>query len=200
MFGYVEGRFGAHAEFLAIGQHASAAYVPDGVGFPAAAAATEGAHYALAFALVTRLRAGQDVLVLGATGGIGSAAVQLLKAGGVTVTAADVPDDGRRYDAVMDAVGKSTFGRARPLLKPSGVYVSSELGPKAQNIGLAMLWPVMRGRHVRFAFPLHNHAMIRRIAELLADGRFRPLIDRHYPLDPPLNRQIGDLVAKTASS
>jgi NADPH:quinone reductase-like Zn-dependent oxidoreductase len=205
VFGYVEGRFGAHAEFLTVPAHASVAHVPDGVGFAAAAAATEGAHYALAFARVTRIRAGSDVLVLGATGGIGSAAVQLLKAGGVRVTAAarghtdvvgelgadrviaaaaeDVPDDGRRYDAVLDAVGKSTFGRARRLLKPSGTYVSSELGPKAQNIGLSLLWPVMRGRHVRFAFPLHDQAMIGRIADLLADGRFRPLIDRHYPLD-----------------
>jgi NADPH:quinone reductase-like Zn-dependent oxidoreductase len=204
VFGYVEGRFGAHAEFLTVPEDASVAPVPDGVDLAAAAAATEGAHYALAFARVARIRAGQHVLVLGATGGIGSAAVQLLKAGGVRVTAAarehpdvvlalgaddvieaaaeDVPDDGRRYDAVLDAVGKSTFGRVRPLLQPSGVYVSSELGPKAQNIGLALLWPVMRGRHVRFPFPLHDQAMIRHLADLLADGRFRPLIDRRYPL------------------
>jgi NADPH:quinone reductase-like Zn-dependent oxidoreductase len=204
VFGYVEGRFGAHADLLAVDASASVAHVPEGVDLASAAAATEGAHYALAFARVARIRAGQDVLVLGATSGIGSAAVQLLAAGGVRVTAAarertdlvsglgadrvveaaaeDVPDDGRRYDAVLDAVGKSTFGRARRLLKPSGVYVSSELGPKAQNVGLAMLWPVMRGRHVRFAFPLHDRAMIRRLADLLADGRFRPLIDRRYPL------------------
>ncbi|RBY91295.1 NAD(P)-dependent alcohol dehydrogenase [Blastococcus sp. TF02A-30] len=205
VFGYVEGSFGAHAEFLTVPQHGSVAHVPDDVDLTTAAAATEGAHYALAFARVARIRAGQDVLVLGATGGIGSAAVRLLTAGGVRVTAvarehADVvaglgadrvitapaegvPDDGQRYDAVLDAVGRSTFGRVRRLLAPSGVYVSSELGPGAQNIGLAALWPVMRGRHVRFPFPLHDQAMIRRIAGLLADGRFRPVIDRRYSLD-----------------
>jgi NADPH:quinone reductase-like Zn-dependent oxidoreductase len=206
VFGYVEGRFGAHAEYLTVPERASVARIPDGVEFASAAAATEGAHYALACARVARIRAGDDVLVLGATGGIGSAAVQLLKAGGVNVTAAarghtdvviglgadqviaaaaeDVPDDGRRYDAVIDAVGKSTFGRARPLLKPTGVYMSSELGPKAQNIGLSLVSPLMRGhRRVRFPFPVHDQQMISRIAGLLADGRFRPLIDRHYPLD-----------------
>jgi NADPH:quinone reductase-like Zn-dependent oxidoreductase len=228
VFGYLEGRFGAHAEFLAVDAAGSVAHVPEGVDLAVAAAATEGAHYALAFARVARIRAGQDVLVLGATGGIGSAAVQLLKAGGVTVTAAapahtdlvaglgadrvieaaaaDVPDDGRRYDAVLDAVGKSTFGRARRLLKPSGVYVSSELGPKAQNIGLALLWPVMRGRHVRFAFPLHDQAMIGHLADLLADGRFRPLIDRRYPLEEIVEayryvdsgRKIGNVVLDVA--
>ena len=205
VFGYVEGRFGAHAEFLTVPEHASVARVPDGVTFPCAAAATEGAHYALAFMRVAATRAGQDVLVLGASGGIGSAAVQLLKAGGVTVTAvtrghadlvaglgADrvvdaaaeaVPDDGRRYDAVFDAVGKSSFGRARKHLRPSGVYVSSELGSGAQNIPLSLISPVVRGRRVRFPFPRHDQAMIQGLAALLADGRFRPLIDRHHPLD-----------------
>jgi NADPH:quinone reductase-like Zn-dependent oxidoreductase len=205
VFGYVEGRFGAHAEFLTVPEHASVARVPDGVDLAAAAAATEGPHYALAFARVARVRAGQHVLVIGATGGIGSAAVQLLKAGGVTVTAvarghaelvaglgadrvvladaADIPDDGQRYDAVCDAVGKSTFGRTRALLRPGGVYVSSELGPKAQNLGLALISPLTRGRRVRFPYPLHDQTMMRRFADLLADGRLRPLIDRHYPLE-----------------
>jgi NADPH:quinone reductase-like Zn-dependent oxidoreductase len=205
VFGYVEGRFGGHAEFLVVPQDASVAHVPEGVDMAQAAAATEGSHYALAMIRVSRVRAGQEVLVLGATGGIGSAAVQLLAAGGVRVTAAapghmdvvlglgadqvvaaaaqDVPDDGRRYDAVFDAVGKSSFARARPLLKPSGVYVSSELGPKAQNIPLSLVSPFVRGRRVRFPFPRHDQQMIRRIAGQLADGRFRPLIDRHYPLE-----------------
>jgi NADPH:quinone reductase-like Zn-dependent oxidoreductase len=205
VFGYVEGRFGAHAERLVVAEDASVAAIPPGVGFADAAASTEGGHYALAMARVTRVRPGQHVLVVGASGGIGSAAVQLLAAGGVRVTAAtlghteevgrlgadrviegaagDLPDDGTRFDAVFDAVGKSSFAACRPLLAPRGVYTSSELGPRAQNIPLSLLSPFTRGRRVRFPFPLHDQAMIRRIARLLADGRFRPLVDRHYSLE-----------------
>jgi NADPH:quinone reductase-like Zn-dependent oxidoreductase len=205
VFGYVEGRFGAHAEHLTVPERGSVAAVPPGIGFADAAATTEGGHYALAMARVARTRPGQHVLVLGASGGIGSAAVQLLKAGGVTVTAAavgaldrvaglgadrvveaaadDVPDDGTRYDAVFDAVGKSSFGRYRSRLTARGVYTSSELGPKGQNIPLSALSVFSPGRRVRFPFPLHDQVMIRRLADLLADGRLRPLIDRHFPLD-----------------
>ncbi|GAA3883269.1 NAD(P)-dependent alcohol dehydrogenase [Saccharothrix violaceirubra] len=206
VFGYNEGAFGAHAEYLAVPQDGSIATIPADVTFEQAAPGTEGAHYALAFITHAGIRAGQDVLVNGATGGIGSAAVQLLKSLDVTVTAVcatenlalvrdlgadrvvdytagDFTADERTYDAVFDAVGKSTFGRCRRLLKPGGVYLSSELGPWAQNPVLALVTPLLRGRRVRFPFPRDDRAVVERLRDLMASGAFTPVVDRRYPLD-----------------
>jgi NADPH:quinone reductase-like Zn-dependent oxidoreductase len=206
VFGYNEGAFGTHAELLAVPEDAPIAEVPANVTFEQAAAATEGAHYALAFIRTAGIRAGQDVLVHGATGAIGSAAVQLLKALGATVTAVcdtanlalvaglgadrvvdrtagDFTADGQTYDAVLDAVGKSTFGRCRRLLRPRGVYLSSDVGPWWQNVFLALVTPPLRGRKVRFPIPKQDQDMVRHLADLMASGAYTPVIDRRYPLE-----------------
>jgi NADPH:quinone reductase-like Zn-dependent oxidoreductase len=145
------------------------------------------------------------VLVNGATGAIGSAAVQLLASRGVQVTAVcetahlelvrglgaervidraveDFTQDGQRYDVVFDAVGKSSFGRCRRLLEPRGVYLSTDLGPGGQNPFLALVTPLLPGKSVLFGFPRHDQAMMNDFKDLMESGQFRPLIDRSYPL------------------
>ncbi|GAB3904131.1 NAD(P)-dependent alcohol dehydrogenase [Kibdelosporangium lantanae] len=229
VFGYNEGAFGAHAEYLSVPQDGSIATVPAGVTFEQAAPGIEGAHYALACIRHAGTRAGQDVLVYGATGAIGSAAVQLLKSLDVTVTAVcatesltlvknlgadrvvdytaeDFTQDTQTYDAVFDAVGKSTFGRCRRLLKPGGVYLSSELGPWGQNLMLAVVTPLLRGRKVKFPFPRHNQAIVRHLRELIESGDFTPVIDRRYALDQIVDayryvetgQKIGNVVITVA--
>jgi NADPH:quinone reductase-like Zn-dependent oxidoreductase len=210
VFGYNEGAFGTHAEYLSVPHDGAIATMPTGVTFEEAAPGTEGSHYALAFLTKAGIRAGHEVLVYGATGGIGSAAVQLLKQRGATVTAVCGPDhldlvkglgadrvvdytaqdftrDEQSYDAVFDAVGKSTFGRCGRLLKPGGVYLSSELGPGCQNLLLPLVTPLFRGRKVKFPIPTQNQEMIRSFRDLMEAGEFRPVIDRRYPLE-----QIAD--------
>jgi NADPH:quinone reductase-like Zn-dependent oxidoreductase len=201
VFGYNEGAFGSHAEFLAVPADGSIAPIPADVPFATAAAGTEGSHYALAFVRVSGVAAGQDVLVYGATGAIGSAAVQLLKSIGVTVTAVcdtanldlvrklgadrvldhttgEFTSHTHTYDAVFDAVGKRTFGECKRLLKARGSYLSSDLGPWAQNLFLPVL-----SRRVKFPFPKDDQEIVRHLAGLMASGEFTPVIDRHYPLD-----------------
>ena len=206
VFGYNEGPFGAHAEYLAVPEDGSVVTMPADSTFEEVAASTEGSHYALGFINKAKIESGQDVLVNGATGAIGSAAVQLLKALGANVTAVcgtehvalvsemgadrvidyevdDFTQDEQAYDAVLDAVGKSTFGRCRGLLKPRGIYMSSELGPLVQNPFLALVSPLGRGRKVMFAIPTHDQEMMGYFKELLASGELKPLIDRRYSLE-----------------
>ena len=205
VFGYLEGPFGAHAELLVIPEGGSVARIPAGLTFEQAAPGTEGSHYALGMIRAARVGAGDHVLVNGATGGIGSAAVQLLHALGAEVTAVcfgehvdlvrglgadrvidcaaeDFTRGPTRYDLVIDAVGKSTFTASRRVLKRRGLYLSSELGPRFQNPRRALVAPLSRGQRVLFPIPTHNQAMIGELAGLMQSGAFRPLIDRTYPL------------------
>ena len=225
VFGFKGVPFGAHAEYLTIPEDGLVATMPAGVTFEEAAPGTEGAHYALSFLRKARVRGGQDVLVIGATGAIGSAAVQLLKGLGAKVTAVcgggqvelvkglgadrvvdytteDFTMDSQRYDVVLDAVGKSSFGRCRRLLRPRGIYLSSEFGPLAQNLLLALVTPLARGRKVGLSISRDDPRMAGELQELIESGVFRPLVDRSYPLDQIVEayryvetgRKIGNVV------
>ena len=150
VFGYCEGPFGVHAEYVTIPEDSSVATMPANMSYAEAAPGTEGSHYALSIIRKAKIQRGQDVLVNGATGAIGSAAVQLLKSLGAEVTAVcgterqelvrrlgadrvidytagDFTKEDHTYDVVLDAVGKSSFGQCKRLLKPGGIYLSPEL-------------------------------------------------------------------------
>jgi NADPH:quinone reductase-like Zn-dependent oxidoreductase len=231
VFGYIEGSFGAHAEYLTIAEDASLALMPADTTFEDAAPGTEGSHYALSFIRKADIRSGQDVLVNGATGAIGSAAVQLVKSLGANVTAVcdtehmdlverlgadrvidftadDFTEDGQTYDVVLDAVGKSTFGRCGHLLKPGGIYESSELGPWGQNPFLALITPLFRGKKVIFPIPQCDQEMVRYFSDLMESGEFAPVIDRRYALDEIVEayryvetgQKIGNVVIAVATT
>jgi NADPH:quinone reductase-like Zn-dependent oxidoreductase len=210
VFGYVEGSFGAHAEYLVIPEDGSLATIPADLTCDEAAPGTEGAHYALSHIRQGKVRRGKNVLVYGATGAIGSAAVQLLKEIGARVTAVcatpqvelvrslgadrvvdytveDFTKDVQRYDMVFDAAGKTSFVACRPLLKPGGIYVSSGEGHLLQNLVVllvtAVTGPLLGTRKVVFPRPKIDQAMVRYFKELMESGTFKPVIDRRYPLD-----------------
>jgi NADPH:quinone reductase-like Zn-dependent oxidoreductase len=213
VFGFVEGRPGAHAELVAVAVEGLVAVVPQGWELADAAPGMEGVHYAHAFLRVTGLGPGSRALVHGATGGIGSAAVQLLHAEGVEVTAvcdrlppgrsdllhelgADsvvqldrgdgVDSVGDGFAAVLDATGHTSFAAMRRLLRPGGSYVSSDLGRGGQNVLLAVLSPFARAlgrRHVRFPLPHADSALAGYLRQLMLDGAYRPVVDRTYQFD-----------------
>jgi NADPH:quinone reductase-like Zn-dependent oxidoreductase len=209
VFGFKDIGCGAQAEYLAVAAD-HVATIPDELSWGQAAAGTEGAHYARNFMNKVPIAPGQDVLVYGASGAIGSALVQLLKAEGLNVTAVcgarnvervkslgadrvidytheDFRQDTQRYDYVFDAVGKVSFFKTRHLLKPGGVYISSDLGFLAQNIYLPMITPWSRRllgtRMTAFPVPTDIPASLALVKRLIEEGKFRAVIDREYPFD-----------------
>ena len=209
VFGFDDTGLQACAQYLVMNADGPLGAVPANRTLEEVAGVLEGVHYARNMCNKVRLTPGQHALVHGATGAIGSAALQLLKAAGLHVTATcrgehadlirglgadavldytreDFTAGGGPYRAVFDSVGKSTFGRCRPVLEPRGVYVSSELGPWGQNIPLALaaplLAPLLRGHVVRFPLPLGTPASIALAREMLEAGTLRVLVERTYPL------------------
>jgi NADPH:quinone reductase-like Zn-dependent oxidoreductase len=204
--GYCEGTFGAHAEYMTVQAHRLVAAMPKDSTFEEAAPSTEGSHYALSFFRAAKIKSGHDVLINGATGAIGSGAVLIAKNLGLRVTAVcgtehvalvkslgadrvvdylteDFTRDQQRYDLVIDAVGKSSFRRCRRLLKPGGIYVSSDVGFLWHGPILAVVTPLFRGRKVMFVVPHRDPEGLKYLKGLIESGKFKPIIDRPYPLD-----------------
>lgn len=206
VFGFDDKKFGAHAEYLVLSEHAAIALIPANLTFEAAAPIGEGAHYALCDIRASKIKAGEHALVYGATGAIGSAAIAILKAMGVFVTAVcntksvqlvkslgadevidyqtqDFTKTKTRFDLVFDAVGKTSFGACKPLMNEKSFYVSTELGKNGQNVWYALAAPLIGAKKVLFPIPLVKKEQIEYLAKLVEDGKFRPLIDRTYPLE-----------------
>ena len=205
VFGFNDKTFGGHAEYLTIAETAAITTMPENINFEEAAALTEGAHYALVDIKAANVQSGQNVIVYGATGAIGSAAVQLLKHFGAKVTAvcntknvnlikslgADVVIDYQtqdftktenKYHFIFDAVGKSSYKQCKPLLTENGIYISTELGKNGVNILLALTTPIMGGKKLLFPMPTISKDDVILFKELVQKQAFKPVIDSQYKL------------------
>lgn len=206
VFGYNDTRFGAHAEYMVMAEHDSITTIPANSTYEEAAPLTEGAHYAWCDIKAAKIKSGQKILINGATGAIGSAAVQLVKYLGAEVTAvcdtknvalvkslgADEVIDytqqdftalSQSFDVIFDAVGKSSFGKCKPLLKKNGIYMSTELGYMSQNPFLALITPLLGGKKVLFPIPTISKEDVVFLKELVIAGKYKPVIDRRYTLE-----------------
>jgi NADPH:quinone reductase-like Zn-dependent oxidoreductase len=179
--------------------------IPEKIDYKQAAASLEGASYAYTFIHKVNIQSGQNILINGATGGIGSALLQFVRQYDVNITATcntnniqlieslgadniydytkkDFTKENDKYDFIFDAVGKSTFGKCLSLLKEKGVYISSELGPYSQNIFYPLLTSIL-SKKVIFPIPYSKQKTIPYICNLLEKGKFNPVIDREYALE-----------------
>ncbi len=205
VFGSTRG-FGANAELVCVREKGRIAHMPAGLTFEEAASICEGAFYALACLRRAGVRDGQRIVVYGASGAIGTAAVQLAKHLGAHVTAVtdtrhvelvrslgadrvidytreDFPENGEIYDVVLDAVGKLSFRRCRRSLRRGGVYATTDLGFMWHVPLLAAVTRVVGGRRAMLPVGGTTNADILLLRELVEIGAYRAVVDRTYPLD-----------------
>jgi NADPH:quinone reductase-like Zn-dependent oxidoreductase len=204
VFGNSGLRFGAHAEFTCVRQGGRIAQMPAGMSFDEAAPATDGALNALTCLTPADLRKGRRILIYGASGAIGTAGVQLARYFDADVTAVcstknlelvrslgadrvidytkeDFTKNGETYHVIFDAVGKLSFGRCRGSLEPGGIYLPTDgLG----NLMWALVTPRFGNKKVVFQIPPRQTKQdVMFLKELMEAGKYRPVIDRRYPLE-----------------
>jgi NADPH:quinone reductase-like Zn-dependent oxidoreductase len=215
VFGVNAWKFGAHAEFVCMRQSAALAPKPAGMSFEQAAAVCDGAILALGCLRRADPRAGRTILVYGASGSIGTAAVQLARYFGAEVTAVcntknvetvrslgadqvidytreDFTRNGRAYDVIFDAVGKCSFRQCRGSLRRGGIYLATD---HLQNLPRA--WWTSRIGDKKVVFPIpprYTKQDVLFLKGLIEAGKYRAVIDRCYPLE-----QVVDATRYVAS-
>jgi NADPH:quinone reductase-like Zn-dependent oxidoreductase len=199
-------RSGAHAEYVCVRGAGALAHKPAGMSFEEAAAVCDGASIALACLSKADLRKGRSILIYGASGAIGTAAVQLARSSEADVTAVcdtknlelvrslgadrvidytqeDFTKNGATYDVVFDAVGKHSFRRSRRSLAPGGVFIETDLGFMWHVPLLALSTRWIGDKRVTLPIPKYTKQEVLSVKELIEAGRYRAVIDRRYPLE-----------------
>ena len=205
VFGRPDPAFGAHAEYICISENGVLTMKPANMTYEEAACLPLAGNTALYFVRdLGNIQAGQKVLINGASGGIGTFAVQLAKYYGAEVTGVcstsnldmvkslgadkvidytkeDLAKGGETYDVIFDAVGKISFSRCRDSLKPSGLYLTAL---PTMAVILQTLWTSMiGGKKVKFGDAkgkAENLIVLKGISEA---GKLKAVIDRSYPLE-----------------
>jgi NADPH:quinone reductase-like Zn-dependent oxidoreductase len=197
-------RIGAHAEYVCVPETRIVSHIPAGMTFEDAAALPDGGYQGLLAMRAGDVREGKRVLVYGASGSCGTACVQLARYHGAHVTAVcntknvelvrslgadevldhtqgDFPKRAGTYDVFIDAVGKRrSFFRNKRFLKPGGVFVPTD---GLQNIALAPLASRFGKKRMRFHYSRFQREDFLLLRELIEQGRYRPIVDRVYPID-----------------
>ena len=195
--------FGSNAEFVCVKESSPLARMPEGATFEEAAALCDGAFQGMAALRCGNVGKRTRLLVYGASGSCGTAAVQLARHFGAHVTAVcntknldvarslgadevidytkdDFAKNGETYDVILDAVGKQSFFHSRSSLRPGGSYVATD---RMINV-LLLVWTRWFGkRKVVFGMPRLTKENVQFVKELVEAGEYRAVIDRRYPLE-----------------
>ena len=198
--------FGANAEYTVAKAAGSIAHKPGSMTFEEAAAVCDGACIARACLQKADLAEGKRIVVYGASGSIGTAAVQIAKHAGAHVTAVcntknvelvrslgadevidytqeDFTKIGQVYDAIFDSVGKHSFRRCRHSLKPGGVFIETDLGFGWHVPPLALATRWVGSKRVTLPVPKYSRDDVLFLKGLIEAGEYRAVIDRTYPLE-----------------
>ena len=199
-------RGGANAEYVCVRESGVLAHKPAALTYEEAAAVCDGAIIALACLRKADLREGRSILIYGASGAIGTAAVQLARHFNADVTAVcgtknvelmrslgadevidytreDFTQSGKVYDVILDAVGKHSFRRCRGSIKPGGLYLETDLGFMWHVPFLALATRWIGDRKVTIPLPAYTKENVLFLEKLVEAGEYRAVIDRSYPLE-----------------
>jgi NADPH:quinone reductase-like Zn-dependent oxidoreductase len=204
VFAFSDAAMGCYAEYKCMPEDGAIALKPANLSYEEAAALSFGGTTALDFLRRGKLQIGEKVLVNGASGGVGTAAVQLAKHFGAEVTAVcsaanielvrslganrvidytqeDFTQNGELYDVIIDTTGTAPFSRSKVSLQQKGRLLMVLAGLPDM---LQTLWILMTSSKKVVAGPVASGAAdLRFLAELAAAGEFKPVIDRCYPFE-----------------
>jgi len=204
VFGHTDMRFGAYAEYKSFPEDGSVALRPADITHAEAAAIPFGGLAALHFIKKANIQAGQNVLIVGASGAVGSAAVQIAKSFGADVTGVcstvnmalvkslgadkvidytkdDFTKNGEIYDVIFDTVKAISVSRSVKSLSKNGIMILSAAGMSEMMQGLWI--SKTSNKKVLTGVISHTEADILFLKELIEAGKFKPVIDRIYPLE-----------------
>jgi 2-desacetyl-2-hydroxyethyl bacteriochlorophyllide A dehydrogenase len=204
VFGHTDMRFGGYAEYICVPEDGSLTFKPSNITHNQAAAIPFGGVTALHFIKKAAIKAGQKVLIIGASGAVGSAAVQLAKSYGAIVTGVcstsnmdlvrsigadkvidytneDFRQNGETYDVIFDTVNAISVSRSLGSLSKNGIMILSAAGMPEM---IQALWVSMTGKRKVFTGVIsHKAADIILLKELIEAGKYKPVIDNTYPLE-----------------
>lgn len=206
VYGFTGFRLGAYTEYTCMPEKGSLALKPANLTYEEAAAVVDGASTALYFLRDKgRIQRGQKVLIIGASGGIGTFAVQLTKYFGADVTGVcstahvelvkslgadrvvdytreDFTKSGERSDIIFDTAGKSSFSRCKDSLTKNGRYLVTN-GTMLTNFARTIWSSLIGGKKFVFGLSIEKTEALVFLKELIEAGKIKPVIDRCYPLE-----------------